>query len=253
MQWPDVGDHEFWRLRVLEGRACTLENIMFHACECGVKLPDPSNFQRLAEGCAVYGRPPLHPQCNPVSFHRLNRYAQLAPGAQDVARDGVLVQGSGNLLQQLYHESDLIGWGASIDFPCFMTVCAKEATPFDFASLIHRFVRSESASPLLLVGGASPSKRQDLRRRLKPLLLPAFSDVVKDIEDPDAVVEALWRHHEAYQCVSPPPALDEVNCRLHRAYDRLDVPFHLRQNEYSCQFHKRDPLMLLLTKEASPT
>jgi hypothetical protein len=161
----------------------------------------------------------------------------------------VLVQGSGNLLQQLYHESDLIGWGASIDFPCFMTVCAKEATSFDFASLIHRFVRSESASPLLLLSGASPSQRHDLWRRLKPLLLPAFSDVVKGIEEPDAVVEALWRHHEACQCASPPPALDEVNCRLHRAYDRLDVPFHLRQNEYSCQFHKRDPLMLLLTKE----
>ena len=87
VQWPDVGDHEFWRLRVLEGCACTLENIIFHACEFGVKLPDLSNFQRLDEGCPVYS-PPLPPPASTLQSRIISPPQQVRAAGASCARPG---------------------------------------------------------------------------------------------------------------------------------------------------------------------
>jgi len=185
---------------------------------------------------------------------QLGRWAELPQSAQRLAEQGVLVLGDCDLLEQLYHESDLLGWGAEIPFPCFMTVWAKPLTPYDFASIVHRFVRRPEA-PILVMSGKSKKARLSLRTHLKALLKPEWARRVAHLEDPEEVIAELWRVKEEQNATvqSPPPTLEEINQRLHAAYHRLKVPEAFRQDSYNCQFRCRDPLMLLLTKEAFGT
>lgn len=231
IQWPDVGGRNYFRIRTLDSKLGCCAEIRFYRREWGEKLTDAAHFSRVDEDSELY--------------------ASLSLEGRRLASDGYVLVGDGDLLSQLYHESDLLGWGVDITFPCFMTLWAKEATPHDFGVLVHRFLRTRS--PLLLMSGTSHSEREKLWQMLKPLLRPEFAEWVSDILDPSEVVEELWLRWERMQDQLLAPALPEVNARLHQAYERLQVPAELRQESYSCQFHKRDPLMLLLTKEAFGT
>lgn len=231
--WPDVGAHCQWRLRATEAAAST--KVVVHALmrwHWQVRLNAPSAF--ACSGGLDKERLALMPE---VAVEHL--------------RAGELVVGDNALLSQLYHESDLLGWGSPIPFPCFMTSWAKPATRHDFASLIHRFERLRP--PLLLLSGTSVTQRERLRVLLKSLLRPELLPLVADLEDPDAVIERLWSSQRAGPAAADTPTLAEVNRRLQAIEERLALPSDLRRGEYACQFHRRDPLMLLMTREAFGT
>ena len=230
--WPDVGAHSRWRLRCTRAGGGTVVVESLLVTEWGVRLDELSPF--------------------PTSVgaeHLSEAHRDLLPMVQR----GELVLGETHLLSQLYHESDLLGWGAPIHFPCFMTIWAKPASTRDFAGLVHRFSRRPgSRAPLLVLSGTDVDARQSLRRRLKSLLRPEYAHIVADIpeSEPDRVVDALWQSEHAAGgggSQQPAPTLAQVNERLAAAQDRLGVT---PRREYAPQFARRDPLILLLTREA---
>jgi hypothetical protein len=165
---------------------------------------------------------------------------------------GDVVVGDCDLLSQLYHEGDLLGWGADIRFSAFLTIWAKPQVSHDFASLIHRFERVRP--PTLVLSGTSVAQRTRLRTLLKPLLKPEFAALVSELDDPDEIIDALWGSQQPAGAgggsCSVASAMDVANGRIHAAYERLKVPQRLRQAGYTPQFKLHDPLMLLLSREA---
>jgi len=226
--WPDAGAHREWRLRVLEGApGCTLTVHALLQWHWEVRLDSPAAFS---------------PASNDLAAAR-----GLSQEAMACLQQGDLVFGDNNLLSQLYHESDLLTWGAPIPFPCFMTIWAKPESPHDFAGLVHRF--RQVRPPLLVLSGTGVQQRTHLREMLKHLLRPEFQPLVKDAKTADEVIEALWRS-KATASGEAPPTLALINARLQAIQDRLGLPPELRCEEYTVQFRRRDPLMLLMTKEA---
>ena len=220
--WPDVGAHVRWRLRLCGADSPTITVHELLVWRWGVRLDVPSAF--------------------PPSGARLaDHQRHLLPYLER----GEVVLGDTRLLSQLYHESDLLGWGAAIPFPCFMTLWAKPASSRDFAGLVHRFVRRPATRPpLLVLSGTDVAARDRLRALVKPLLRPEYAERVRHIDDPDRVLAALWGAEQ--RSAAAPPGLAQVNERLAAAQRRLGVAVR----GYAPQFVRRDPLMLLLTREA---
>eukprot|EP00928_Gymnodinium_smaydae_P029595 TRINITY_DN22247_c0_g1_i1.p1 TRINITY_DN22247_c0_g1~~TRINITY_DN22247_c0_g1_i1.p1 ORF type:complete len:439 (+),score=49.76 TRINITY_DN22247_c0_g1_i1:59-1375(+) len=220
--WPDVGAHNRWRLRADAGQAqVQVKSLLTRSWTVNLQA---------------------------ATFGKAN--AEMFPGlpasAASLIQSGEVVLGDNDLLSQLYHESDLLGWGTPISFSCFMTLWAKRSSAFDFAVLVHRFRRIRP--PLLVLSGTGVEHRERLRRQLKSLLRPEFMDIVKDVSEPDEVIDLLWRSKGETKTATSPSSLEEVNRGLQQLYARLGVPEDLRY-DYATQFRRRDPLMLLLTKE----
>lgn len=254
--WPDVGAHCRWLLRFHGNGTSPATTLHVHELlrwDWGIRLDDLRMFtdSRLENDTGAGTRRSPH-----LAAHQQH--------LQHLVESGELVLAThSHLLDQLYHESDLLGWGAPIPFPCFMTIWAKPASRSDFASFVHRFTRrADARPPLLVLSGSSVAARQRLRSFLKSLLLPQYVEVVRGLEDDDAVIDALWkseqqREQPQQQPLSDeeqdaPPSLAEVNRRLRAAQLRLGIADE-DVRPYAPQFLRRDPLMLLLTREAFGT
>mmetsp|Transcript_23800 Transcript_23800/g.48051 ORF Transcript_23800/g.48051 Transcript_23800/m.48051 type:complete len:457 (+) Transcript_23800:98-1468(+) len=230
--WPDVGAHKKWRVVATSQTAHT-----FHMSAHSLLV---WCFQVRLDVAEAF------PASVPADVEQY-------PGSVgELIAAGDVVIGNNELLSQLYHEGDLLGWGTDIRFPAFFTIWAKRQTPHDFASLIHRFERVRA--PTLVLSGTSVAQRSRLRNLLKPLLRPEFAELVRGLEDPDEIIAALWDAHEpagrGRGGTSAASAMEEANGRIRAAYERLQVPEHLQQAHYTPQFKKHDPLMLLLSHEA---
>ena len=211
--------------------------------------PGPRRCSRAAERCVPNFEVRLDV---PAAFSAPDATENFSPSVRELIAVGDVVVGDCDLLSQLYHEGDLLGWGADIRFSAFLTIWAKPQVSHDFAILIHRFERVRP--PTLVLSGTSVAQRTRLRTLLKPLLKPEFAALMSELDDPDEIIDALWGSQQPAGAgggsCSVASAMDVANGRIHAAYERLKVPQRLRQAGYTPQFKLHDPLMLLLSREA---
>lgn len=132
---------------------------------------------------------------------------------------------------------------------------------------MHRYRRTRP--PLLVRGGAAAGRTERLLALLKPLLRAELAPLVEAVDEPRAVLRALWdaTAHRAAAAAGgaptpPPPPLPppappeaEVEERRQAAQARLCLPSELRhgggeEGGLVPQWRRRDALALLLSREA---